>query len=260
MMMNRHQVLIPGLKTTALIALLAVFCIPAINVGAEAPTSKGEATYETFDSGTVQYPSRYRNPLDDKPMVPDDEESADADASSPDINLPTNVCPLEADRDKFRAVNRYLRSQVISGLDTSAARVVIYTREAALTQPVYIGGTIILKGTVYNAETKRWEADVFIGPQYRCGSRVWRVKRDDSLTESVSVLCIGPDIVVLLVDGALAYLRPADQPTVEFRLVWDTGIDVEFENQVEPKRLDTQRSKSPSKRITKKRRSRSSRR
>lgn len=179
-----------------------------------------------FDEGRVQYPGAYRDPIDD---IADPNDTQEAEAQpAPVYNLPQQVCPLDVERDTFRLANAQKRETLISGFDASSPRVVIFTRSRNHTSPLLMGGAVHLHRTVFNSHLQIWEADISLGDGFLCGGRVWRVQQDDGLTRDISILGIGPGVVLLSVGERLAYLRPAGTPPVEFRIIWDTGIDVEF--------------------------------
>ncbi len=191
---------------------------------------RGNAVPLELNDGSVQYPANYLDPADKKPMVvPEDEEDEVSPKKRKEIVLPEEVCPLWHDRAKFVRANRRARKKSLVGLAMGNPYVTIQTRERDWKPPVRVTGGIRLEKVFLDEKRKEWAAKVRISDDYLCGDALHTVYRDDSLSDSASVLDIRPNFVLLLVDGQPAYLRPENLPPVEWRMVWDTGIEMEYE-------------------------------
>lgn len=218
--------------------------------------TKGRGTWVEFDRGRVQYPGSYHDPADAVPMErkAEPQKSGEKELETPD--LPEGLCPLRYDRDLFNRANRSRRGQLYSGLCIGDPYVVIETRVRDWKVPLPVRGGIDLLSTTYDPGERKWSARVYIPAGFLCGEGVQQVYQDDSLTADVSVLDIDSGLVLLLVDGRLAYLRPKGSPLLQWRMVWDTMIEVEFE----PDRVVDEKKKKPKRKKKKKSKSKNRRR
>ena len=153
------------------------------------------------------------------------EPSDDEDPFEPTPGL----CPLWHDRRKINQGNRIERKEIIAGLFAGDEINTVVVKRRRLKKPAPAGGGIRLKSITLDKESGSWSARLFIPAGYSCGEGVHTIYRDDSITDNTSVLEITKDFVLLLHDGQLAYLKPKGRPPVKWRLVWDTGIDLEYE-------------------------------
>lgn len=218
---------------------------PDANITEIRKSKKGTGKSVIFSDGPVEYPDNYKNPLDSVPMEKKEdsgEKKREWKISSED--LPKNVCPLTNERRTFNAYNRQNREDFYYGMMVGRPFVVVRTSQPDLGKPSLLQGGIVLQSTVFDRARNSWVANMKLAPQYKCGSNTVQVHQDDSFTPEMSVLEVGENIVILLVDGKLAYLRPKGSHRPDFRMVWDTGLEVEFEKNVDSSPKATKRSKA----------------
>lgn len=182
-----------------------------------------------FTDGPVRYPKNDHNPADDVPMIK--PVPSEADTGAGEVKDPPDVvCPLIEEREAHQQANRSQRERAISGVVFGDPYVVIHARKRGMSKPRIGGGGIHLLGTEYDSAGKRWRAQVHMSADFACGEGRYDVYQDDTLAKDVSVLAVGPNLLILLAGGQLAYLRPRGGAKAAFRMVWDTGIEVEFES------------------------------
>jgi len=193
---------------------------------------KGSGKVTTFDKGTIHYPGNDPNPADKKPMVKKNFSVMDTKDLKDDkpVELPENVCPLKDARDTFRLVGKQVRQSLLTDFQKNGTVFVISVKERDHHKPMLVGDGFILVATEYEKTGKKWAAKVYVSADYLCGNETHVVYQDDALAPGVYVLDVKSDMVLLSVDGKLAYLRPKKhKKPYQFRMVWDTGIEVEFE-------------------------------
>ncbi len=216
--------------------------------------AKGTARATTFNHGQVQYPANYYNPIDAKPMVVHERQRRRVVPKEP--NLPDNVCPLHQARKKFNQANRMRRERIFERMLVQGEVAVVQAKVRDWSTPVLALGGLRLVQTHFDPLGHFWEADLYFPAAYRCGKGIVRVRQDDSLTSNVSVLAIDRDLVLLVVNGRLAYLKTPQAVAPTWRMVWDTGIELEYETgQASGLVIDKSPSRTkPKKRSKKKRR------
>ncbi|RJO67851.1 MAG: hypothetical protein C4523_08375 [Myxococcales bacterium] len=178
-----------------------------------------------YDTGAIQYPSDYLDPLDLAPMEPEPPQEADAPPAPP----PPKVCPVAEMRSYFLIYNAWKRPKVFSGWRPYPGEVTVMTPLRDMAQPARLQSGFALAQTLFDKERKAWAADVFFPRDFPCGGAVHRVFVDDSLAQGVAVLAISPGLVLLRIGDELAYLQPPETKALPWRMVWDSGIEVEFE-------------------------------
>jgi|GEM_PF-5148453 len=222
---------------------------PDANITVKRKKKKGTGKSVMFSEGAVKYPGEDKDPADSVPMIKKEKKKKkkkrEWKISSED--LPKNVCPLNNERRTFNAYNRQNREEFFYGILVGNPYVVLRTGKPRLSKPKLLKGGVVLKSTHFDKARNVWVANINLAPQYKCGSNTVQVHQDDSFTPDVSVLEVGDGIVILMIDGKLAYLRTKGSEKPEFRMVWDTGIEVDIEKQKQDSKSTKKSKRSKSK-------------
>ncbi len=192
---------------------------------------KGDAEELDYDSGPIGYPSRNPPELDiltsPPPVADEDDESAESEPDEPD--LPEGYCPLMHERRAFNDYGRYWRHRSYIGLRMNGNHGVVTTRVRNWRKPGRLGGGFRLLSTTYDPKSGRYVGRLLIPAGYACGDGVHQVHQDDYLADGVLVLDVQPGLILIMADDELAYLHTSDRSAPDWRMVWDAGIEVEYE-------------------------------
>ncbi len=198
--------------------------------------------------GRHPYSNEYNNPADKVPMVR--KEQGRKAIKEPESELPENVCPLLHARSDFREHSRFERAQIFVKLEVKDKTAVIYHNSRDWIKAARAGGGIKLLSTDKEPESGKWTARVSYSEGYLCGKGIFVVEVDDRLTEDVSILAIDDGVMLIKPGDDLAYMQTKDAEPLQWRMIWDTDISLEYEKQV----IDSKPKVKKSKKSKKKRR------
>lgn len=186
---------------------------------------KGNGRWIDFNQGgTLPYPRRDSNPADNVPMVkPGVHAVVWVEPPVP----PDDICPLGGARPIYQEYNRAWREKHLDGLLTNGGAYTLWARDRELANPVRVRGSIRLDHIAWNEQLAQWSATLLIPVGFQCEAGSYDVIQDDGLGKQISVVSVGPEMVLLRIGSKLAYLTTSDTRP-RWRLVWDSGIEVNY--------------------------------
>ncbi len=192
----------------------------------------------------VTYPKYERWGVITAEKEDDDDEETVSKAVAPQPTDPTH-CPLWHNRPKARTWAKYHRKHHFMGLKRYPGEVMILHRHDDWKAPIRIGGEIRLKRIVTDGDSPY--AVLSIGKGMLCAAEEIKVEVDDQPTPGTVILAIEPDFVLVEHQSSLGVWLAHEAKMPAWRMVWDTGVEIELEDEVGPASKTTFKKKSKKK-------------
>lgn len=200
---------------------------PSKNLPAE-PKGTAKATDFATTNGVLPYPKTDKNPADNVPMQKREiRDQAGYDTVTPP-QPPTDLCPLGGSRLLFQDYNRHWRKAHLRDVMKTEKTKVLWTRDRLLKKPVLARGSLTLLEVFWDEAKGVYAARVAIPAGFVCEAGDYVVYQDDSVIPHSAVLEIDPSFVLLRIKGQLAYWPASKTDIPVWRLVWDSGVEVRY--------------------------------
>ncbi len=158
-----------------------------------------------------------------------DEENTLTQKVAPAAPDPS-YCPLWHNRPKALAWAKYHRKRHFMGLKRYPEEVMVLHRHDHWKAPRRIGGKIHLKRIETDGETPY--AILSIGKGMLCEANDIKVEVDDQPTPGTVILAIEPDFVLIEHQSELGVWLAEGASMPSWRMIWDTGVEVELEDEL----------------------------